>query len=170
MLHSIPMVSISYSRKVKVKTTEVRENHTYTVTCSITWVSSEHLIKHTYMQWIHCFDIFSMAKRTWFMLIAQLIVEMVGEIVWWSTYLKHLEAPWQFRSTTGKIGLTTIKFFSCCSFCCNGIPTYLWLLIFLSEKKVELFFTSSSSCNIDQKQLWSSMSHDRKMMVVRTQK
>ena len=87
------------------------------------------------------------------MLIAQLIVEMVGEIPSSITSLEHLEAPGQFRSTTVNIGLTTLKFFSCCSFCCNGIPTYLWLLIFLSEKKVELFFTSSSSCNIDQKQL-----------------
>ena len=63
MLHFIPMVPISYNRKVKVKTTEVRENHTYTVTCSITWVSSEQLMKYTYMQWINCFDIFSMAKN-----------------------------------------------------------------------------------------------------------
>ena len=92
MLHFIPMVSISYNRKVKVKTTEVRENHTYTVTCSITWVSSEHLIKHTYMQWIHCFDIFSMANKiNWNECIADKIEQVLISYLLHTNYFVLLQ-------------------------------------------------------------------------------
>ena len=97
MLHFIPMVPISYNRKVKVKTTEVRENHTYTVTCSITWVSSEQLMKYTYMQWIHCLGIFSMAnsktqcKINWNEFIAEKIEQVLINYLLHSNYFVLLQ-------------------------------------------------------------------------------